>query len=313
MDFTNNTHKSQLVAVDVPRSSSCGTLEVTSVTFKDNQANDNVAVFRVGSASVLSDVRIEDNKRIENGRAKEFLVFATSDTPSNSLTVDKLVLKRNQMPILKAESSSVEILNSNFTENEVKSDDARMFQFHFGSRVKVRDSSFKNNTGSGKGMIALESDQSIEIHDSVFAFNSRFGSMIFSSGSKLYVMNSTFTSNDGTSDGGVIHLDNSTASITDAVFKDNNSSANGGSVFAINSSNLKVANSTFVKNEAHEGGCFYIEDSNIEVLSSTFHRNMADVDGGAIRVEQGGVACNDSVFEDNNSLDEGAAIHIENA
>jgi len=313
VEFVNNTHKSQLVAFDVPESSSCGRLEMTNVTFKDNQATGRVSVVRLGSTTIMRNVTIDDNKQKETGIRKAFLLFTTSSMWSNILTLDGLVVRRNQMPILRSKSGIIKILNSQFRGNKLRIHDASMLQFLSTSKVEVKNRTLKKNTGSGRGMITLKSASSVEILKSDFISNSKFGSVIFSTLSQLNISNSDFIANTGASDGGVIHLENSNATLTQTVFTDNRSDGNGGSVYAATNSTLTVTNSTFMTNEASDGGCFYIEKSNASIVESTFRRNKADIDGGAIRLEDGGCTCYDSVFEDNSSLDEGGAIHIENA
>jgi len=310
--FVNHTHSSQPVALHYAKSSSCGTLEMTDTTFYGNQANGSVPIARLGCTTIMKNVRIEDSKRTDNGTGAVFVVTA-SGRQNDSVSINGLVATRNQTPVLRAKSGIIEISNSDFRGNDLGTQGTSMLKFSSSSKIVVRNCTFANNTGEGRGMITLERVASIEILHSKFTSNTRFGSMIFSTLSELKIQDSHFTSNNGVFNGGVVYMANSTARLHGTFFKDNKSGENGGAIYAVTNSTLTVTDSKFMKNEARDGGCFFIKKSSVKILQSTFNKNKADVDGGAILLEQGGCICKDSEFAENEALDDGGAFNIVSA
>eukprot|EP00210_Caulerpa_lentillifera_P007465 g7135.t1 len=321
VDFVNNSGSSHPVAINVlSPSSSCGVLEMTDVSFRNNNAGDKTVFVKLPSKTYMKDIRIKNNQQMNNsGQGNKSFLFTVTNREILSLTIDNLVAIGNSVPILEARSGIVNILNSVFTENEVRTEDigstqdSSMIQFSSVSRAIIRDCWFGDNVGGGQTIILSDKVTSLKILKSTFSQNSQFGSIVRSAESEVKIRHSDMVSNIGRLSGGVLHLENSIATITNCTFSDNMSDESGGAIYAVKDSNIRVHESWFKKNTAREGGCFYIEESNITIIKSIFQKNIAKVDGGAIRLERGGVTCDNSDFTYNTALDDGGAFNIEAA
>eukprot|EP00210_Caulerpa_lentillifera_P007467 g7137.t1 len=306
VDFVNNIDSSHPVAINtLSESLSCGVLEMTDVSFRDNKAGDNTAFVKLRSTTVMRDIRVRNNQRInDTAEGVRLVQFTTTEKQNDSLTIDNLVAIGNSVPILEASFGVVTISSSVFIENEVKSEnggnnqDSAMIRLSSVSKAVIKDCLFSNNVGGGRAIIQSDKVTSLKISNSTF---------------KVKIRHSDMVSNTGRLSGGVLHLENSNATITDSTFSENISDESGGAVYAVKDSNIRVRGSRFEKNSAREGGCFHIEESDVSILKSSFKRNEAKIDGGAIRLERGGLRCRHSTFTHNTALDDGGAFNIESA
>ena len=137
------------------------------------------------------------------------------------------------------------------------------------------------------------------------------GGAIRAYGCSIDIMNSMFIGNSAYY-GGAISSTNG-VSVKNCIFKDNKADGSGlqqclGGAIYSSADDVKVDNSTFIGNYAHDyGGAIYAKSVHTNSKSSFINNTAADNDGGAIYTES--VYIVDSTFEGNVAYQWGGAIY----
>lgn len=149
--------------------------------------------------------------------------------------------------------------------------------------------------------------------------NARFGGGLRCDNSTLTINNSSLTNNtSGQSSGGLdVYLCNAT--VLDSLFSQNTAVEWGGAAGGYEAS-LTVLRSTFQDNSAAYGGAIAIntgsQDITLSLTSSRFYRNSASSSGGAVYAISYGavytVTITDVLFEDNQTVERGGAVQVNN-
>jgi hypothetical protein len=175
---------------------------------------------------------------------------------------------------------TVNITGSNFGGNEEPALD------NSGGTVNITNSTFNGN------------------HDGISALTNRFGGTV-------NITNSTFQGNVG-GNGAALNNNASTATITGSLFRGNSatnsSGANeGGAIInsvSTNAATLRIADSSFIQNQALSGGAIYSIGSGLTITNSSFSENLANAKAGAIYVDSTGTTnISFSSFFDNQAAD----------
>ncbi|MEA1973606.1 MAG: T9SS type A sorting domain-containing protein [Candidatus Cloacimonadota bacterium] len=88
----------------------------------------------------------------------------------------------------------------------------------------------------------------------------------------------------------------------------------GGAIYANNSDDLLISNSTFMNNSAvSSGGAIYLEDSAIKIYNSIFSNNSSDGTGGAITLNNSDVAFVGNNIYANTAIYDGGGIYCQNS
>jgi len=166
--------------------------------------------------------------------------------------------------------------------------------------VSIINSYFSNNTCSGTGGAAINTQVITIITNSTFIYNSAvpyFSSYIgvggcISSTNILTVTKSVFTDNVITAPsfayGGAIYNSNTT-NIIDSTFTGNSAFTSGGAIFC--NTTLNVLNSTFIGNNAINGAGGGIYSVTGTITNSTFTNNNATSGGGLYIFTNGLLQC----------------------
>ena len=143
------------------------------------------------------------------------------------------------------------------------------------SSAEIVDSDFFNNstTGNGGAINVNDSNSSLVVNNSIFDQNTaggNGGAIMISSG-EVTISGSEFTSNVSQSDtygGGAIYGTGSTISISNTLF-DANSATNGGAIAIYSNSSLTVSGITAYSNSASfNGGFIYIRNSSMNTANN---------------------------------------------
>jgi len=140
-----------------------------------------------------------------------------------------------------------------------------------------------------------------------------YGGAIYSD-KLLRITNSSIISNTAfdplASGGGIYYFGEVT--ISDSYFIGNSASNYGGGLYTNSGSNLKVANSSFERNDAGNGGGISLNggfnDPTAEVNNSHFKDNQSGT-GGAIRSDEANITITNSIFEGNSAVNGGAVFN----
>lgn len=186
--------------------------------------------------------------------------------------------------------------------------------------LNIRDSSFRENTGSDGGALAVSSETTIDnshfvlntasgtgnsgqggaiqswvadlsIRNSRFTFNlGHRGGAIYKRDAALYVENSHMENNSAGSEGGAVHAQSGVFphEVYDTRFTGNIAIDAGGAIAA---RMLYAERCLFDNNRARNGGALFIPtqpDQRIDIRDSTLSNNFAQVNGGAADVVSDG-------------------------
>ena len=198
-------------------------------------------------------------------------------------------------------------------------------------KVLLQHSTLTKNSnslaGSGGGIIARSSEITVEnslLHNTV---SSGSGGAIYVTQSDLTLRRTNFINNETAGNGGSVFVSGSTLTITDGIFHKNESPVRGGAIYIGNRSTASIDRSTFINNRTlptaalgegegkstkHTlGAAVFSDKSTLAIAGSIFTDNKAVTECGALAVRSSVLTLNTSVFFDNTSVYNGAALCIE--
>ncbi len=109
--------------------------------------------------------------------------------------------------------------------------------------------------------------------------------------------------------GGVFNIiENNNVEIKNCKFY-NNSATNGGAIYTINCETIIDAN-LFFNNTADEGGAIYTEYGTANITNNIFNQNTANIQGGAIRINDSFGTITNNTFFENNSPNDGTEVYL---
>ncbi len=233
-------------------------------------------------------------------------VFTNNDVTSNSL---------NGAAIIGTGSCSITINNSKFTDNKAINGGAIYFTstgrltinicnftnnnatdtgtVHGGGGINITSgscvitgSTFNQNTtqGQGGGIYLATGCVSLDVTDSIFAYNTAttncggaIGTQSAFVNSKITIISCRFESNTAAAPGGALYLIQSataTLNIVNSLFYNNSSTSNGGAIYLNTTMKPVMTNLTFYLNKAAVGGAIYqYASADITLYNTIFYGN----------------------------------------
>lgn len=234
---------------------------VENSTFTENRANFGGGIFTYGDLE-LTDTNLDQNTATNSGGA--IAVYGSPTVKLNGVTAEKNTASQQGGALYAGKS--------------VKS-------------VEVKKSMFKNNEALWGGALSINCPIDIK-ENTVFEenFAKYYGGVIYLPQGKLSVANTNFNNNSAQVGGGIVIGSNNPEEVS--VLYSNfveNQSAYGAGIYLEENTKLKVANSTFSKNEAPSGGaiCTKIagvdkEKSLLTLINCNINENIAYEGGGIL-------------------------------
>ena len=182
-----------------------------------------------------------------------------------------------------------------------------------GPTLTVTNSTFGGNYAVKNGGVFYVEETTVRITGSTFTGNyadDESGGVIHAEqdGQVITVSNSTFIGNNAyTGDGGALSADGGDIVVSNSVFTNND--ANYGAI-TVDDGSVSVNKVTMSQNDAGDEGGAIWSGVDVTVLSSRFIDNYADGHGGAIYLEEGIATISGSVFDGNETADEGGGIYL---
>ena len=186
-----------------------------------------------------------------------------------------------------ADRSSISLRDSNFERNGGSVGGTAVHLFRCRT-VDVRNCTFSENLVpalAGAGILSNATD-TLKIRQSTFVQNTADdgGAICIVGGGEVEVVDSEFERNGADISGGAIYVEETTLSIERTVFRSNTASSNGGAVDIRDSSPAAFRNLTCQFNSAAVGGCLHLRKTSIAMNDSLIQENLATEDGGGISV-----------------------------
>ena len=257
-----------------------------------------------------------DNGEINEQVRHVVSALSTTDATMDGFTVTMGLSDGFGAGLYATSASNLYVENCVFEENEATGGDGGGAYLSDGSAF-FHNSVFRTNEASnehGGGVYITAMDLSLA--SCTFGNNmaSKMGGGIYAvNGSVLTAEDCTLTTNTAESGGGVWIKDGS-ASFHNTTF-DNNEALNGdgGSIFNENTE-LSLSNCDGTNNIASKKGGFLFmkgPEANTDIWTSTFGPgNYSDDRGGVVFLDDGDIAIYDSLFEENETIKTGGALHI---
>ena len=277
-----------------------GNLLINNTIFENNTANRGAAIF-VDSAT---NVTIDNSKFAGNvgtqssANGAVINLYKSSVQLTNSNFTDNKCLSMRGIVELNSCESLVD--NCIFNGNEAR--EAAAIAADGGNKITITNSKFTNNGISGTGFGGVFNSQStpMEIRNSEFINNSASGTNpwggvgMFASAT-FDVINSTFINNTAKNQ---------------AMSTDDGKNL-GGAIYAQSNATVNIVNSTFISNNAaNKGGALYAQGGANFVISGSEFINNSAVNGGAIYSKEGSSSSVKNSYFENNTASSGGAINL---
>lgn len=316
--FTNNT--ADYSGAIFTGSTKYAVLNIVDSLFEGNTAKGVGAVQGMSVTSIKNTIFRNNTATEDSDGAGALFLGAISNTQIGN-SVDSSIFENNvsatrggaistRSEIANNKDASLDIVNTKFTGNKAATTGGAFDNYFYNSSsnagfVTVKGSEFTNNTAMNGGAIynhgELDKNNksgAIQIKNSTFdknIANGGQGGAIYTKG-LINIDNSVFTNNETTTDGGAIYANISPAlginSITNSKFISNKAisydAADSGAISLANGV-FEIKNSEFTSNEAKYGGAIYAYTGNKKGLK---------------------VAIDNTVFEGNSALSGGAIVTV---
>lgn len=316
--FTNNT--ADYSGAIFTGSTEYAILNIVDSLFEGNTAKGVGAVQGMSVTSIKNTIFRNNTATEDSDGAGALFLGAISNTQIGN-SVDSSIFENNvsatrggaistRSEIANNKDASLDIVNTKFTGNKAATTGGAFDNYFYNSSsnagfVTVKGSEFTNNTAMNGGAIynhgELDKNNksgAIQIENSTFdknIANGGQGGAIYTKG-LINIDNSVFTNNETTTDGGAIYANISPAlginSITNSKFISNKAisydAADSGAISLANGV-FEIKNSEFTSNEAKYGGAIYAYTGNKQGLK---------------------VAIDNTVFEGNSALSGGAIVTV---
>ncbi len=140
------------------------------------------------------------------------------------------------------------------------------------AKFSVQSSFFFNNTGTDKGIIALDQNTTGYIQHCNFKQNKIvYGTVFVRNSSIVWVTHSNFSNNTAVNGGAVCAETEVELHLKFIRFENNFVTGSGGSIYAVRGTTIVVRRSVFVaQGAAFRGGCFYTESTTLNLTSNLF-------------------------------------------
>ena len=284
---------------------SCSSVEMVDVVFLGNACGDRCFA-ALAVQNVLNGMVLRRNRRLSDGDSPIALMSAPS---GSSTAVSGLVARSNELSILRAVESNVDIADADIE----KSSRDPPFVFDRAVSVVVTDSSFRRNSVSHSGgAILANATELLSISRCIFEGNvAESGAAIASIDGNLTIGNCSFHHNIAKTDAGALHLSNGRLELRASVFESNNATGNGGAVFLQESRPSTFSEVQCRNNTAGDGGCLSASAARELIIENSAFENNTATNGGAIRCDRMslGMIAN-SVMNRNVALGKGGGISL---
>ena len=213
------------------------------------------------------------------------------------------------------EAGTVDLENSNFTENSTVSNAGAIYSKS--GILNIKNTNFTENISNYGGALYLTEGATATIDGGVFDGNksNRSGGAIYNNGAgTIKITGGTeFKNSYAYTEGGAIYNDSGTLEISDAKFSDNTGDNGGGAIYH-NSGIATIDKTTFTNNKGEYGSgaiynAFY---ATMNISNSSFEgNNTTNNNGGAIK-NYGTLTLENTSFKNNTAQYNGGAIYNNN-
>jgi len=181
------------------------------------------------------------------------------------------------------------------------------------AEIFIDDFTIKNgHTNWGAGIYIRAMGTPVQIRNCIFTNNhaNLGGGAVGLYDAHPHFNNCIFTENQAGKNGGAIQIENGGISLTGCIFTENTSLKNesdlygkGGALFAHINSTVEISTSVFRANQAEtDGGAVSVDGSQLTIASSYFVDNQADSSGGGLNCQNGAdLTIHNSTFLGNNA------------
>ena len=292
--------------------------ELHNSTFDNNYAGDDGgAIFWKGQGGTIYNITCNNNSGLStHGNSKGGTICLTGNDISLSDSSFKQSYAKVTGGAIFVTGNNVNITGSDF--KDCNATDSTGGALHLlGNNTLVRDCTFEECHADAGNAVYTEGNY-IKIINSTFNNNNGTGD-----GGALYVLghhselhNSTFTNNFAGDDGGAIYWDGDKGTIYNITCENNkgisfNESNSKGGTICLTGDDVTISNSTFKNTSAKDdGGAIYISGNHVDVIDSVFENCNSSSNGGAIYVQGDNTDIIDSTFENCNAT-LGGAIYVE--
>lgn len=279
-------------------------LEINGTEFLNNTSEGNGGAIFSKSNIFLSDCIFDSNSSMKKGGAINFQKGSNLEATKTSF-INNSALSGGAI----MNWGKFIVSNCIFDSNYSKADGGAINCQKSGSFI-ANHSEFKNNNSKMKGAVFIIWGN-VETNDCLFKFNtSAEDGGVFNNqlAGFLKINASKFINNSSDEKGGVI-INFGKFNVFDSIFKSNTSKSEGGAINNQKNTFMKIKGCSFIDNCSYTKGGALLNFGEIELIDSLFENNNSKDDGGAINSQKDSILkINRSNFINNNANDCGGAI-----
>ena len=320
----------------------CDGILISATTFDNNRANsDGGSVYLFQSSITVQDSDFSYNEANVAGGTIAFTNSSSIVINSSWFAYNSAVIRGGVLSFMQGSTALVQ--SSGFIHNTAQIYGGVAYA-EYSSDLKFKNCTIGNNTaqiGLG-GVLFAQIESSVSISGSSILNNTAInGGVVYvaRNSSIIFNSNSNFANNQAHTNGGVVFLDeNSKILITSSMFSYNEAGNNGGIVSTQNTGSVVISDGSFTFNVAkgsggithsqdyvevlvnrstfegnlagREGGVF--DGYSYQVLESIFTDNIANISGGVIRLQLGGILnVENSYFTNNSAINVGGVVYAD--
>ena len=278
--------------------------QILNSTFTNNTARDGAGIFTFARNFTVSNASFIANNVSNAGGAVyvgdgNLFIKSCNQIINNTANIGGAIYILNNASLITQDVA--------FINNTAEYDGGAICSC---GNLTVSECHFTNNYAGQLGG-AINGTENITVINSNFTLNEAYNVagaiFVFNNAT---IDNCNFINNTAASSAGAVLLYNN-SKITNSTFA-NNFAERGGALVAVNSN---ISNSNFTSNNAEDGGAVF-GINNLIINNCKFASNAAEFEGGAIKYnsayENSTLSIIDSLFDDNNAEDGGAA-YLNNA
>ena len=258
----------------------------------DNSSFDNNEASNAGVMFAYSNTKniFKNNCKFFNNSASEGGVAYVRDAYFKDLGSRYSGNMADNGGVITLNKGVVEVKASRFMNNTAGNHGGVLYThfYHNAHVLKLENSYFIDNSAKSGGAIALLSNATVTVAESIFSHNSaiRGGAIYTLIGNNLTAEYSNYSNNLAESDGGVIYSENQNRlKFKNCELNFNRADNNGGVVCLLFQSELNMTGDNYlIGNQARSGGIAYTRESTINIHSQTLlmANNTAIESGGAV-------------------------------
>jgi len=207
-------------------------------------------------------------------------------------------------------NSTAAVNNTVFNNNTGNSAGGALFVYN-GTDVLIQQSTFANNNATNGGAVFLERCSSVTMTQNSFEQNSasKSGGAVFQLQCPGTMLSNTFVQNSGSNGGAVWQNNVKKVNHTLNLFVGNSAPKGSGGIELNQVDAMSVTNCNFTLGTGSKGGAIYTQNTAGDVVSSYFGNNSVTTNGGAIFRGTSTGDITDNYFYGNSASLDGGAIY----